>query len=479
MVGPGAPGPATKGRDPYSVQKNGRKVDDKQQPHLAINMPVLLTAFCSCENIMSVNQSEGSASVLSHAKRGMDSISAVPAEEEISLLDLLIVIVRYRWLILKTLGCTVGIGVILSLVLPIRYTATTAILPPQQGSSAGSSLMAQLGSLGSVASLAGGSLGLKNPNDLQVAMLKSRTVEDAMVDRFHLIQLFELKYKSDARKKLERIVDIDSGAKDGLIRISVTDRDPHRAEEMANGYVEEFKRLSATLAVTEASQRRLFFEQQLSQAKDNLANAEEDLKKTEQKTGLLQLDSQTRATIELLADLRGQIAAKEVEIAGIRSFATGENPELQMAEQQLAGLRAQEQKMGAASEGATNALIPKGNMQEASVEYIRKLRDVKYFETIFDLLARQYEVAKVDEARQGAVVQIVDRAIVPDKKSSPQRTYIVLGAAVLGLFFGVAWAFSRAALNRLSNNPAENSRLEVLKQLVSSDKHNKSPASRS
>jgi tyrosine-protein kinase Etk/Wzc len=126
-------------------------------------MPVLLTAFCSCENIMSVNQSEGSASVLSHAERGMDSISAVPAEEEISLLDLLIVIVRYRWLILKTLGCTVGIGVILSLVLPIRYTATTAILPPQQGGSAGSSLMAQLGSLGSVASLAGGSLGLKNP----------------------------------------------------------------------------------------------------------------------------------------------------------------------------------------------------------------------------------------------------------------------------------------------------------------------------
>jgi uncharacterized protein involved in exopolysaccharide biosynthesis len=239
---------------------------------------------------------------------------------------------------------------------------------------------------------------------------------------------------------------------------------------MANGYVEEFKRLSATLAVTEASQRRLFFEQQLAQAKDNLATAEEELKRTEQKTGLVQLDAQTRATIELLADLRGQIAAKEVQISAMRSFATGENPDLQIAEQQLAGLRAQEQRMGAASEGATNALIPKGNMQEAGIEYIRKLRDVKYFETIFDLLARQYEVAKVDEAREGAVVQVVDRAVVPDRKSSPKRTLIVLGSVVLGLFLGVVWAFSKEGWTRLSNNPAEHARMEELKGLVSSEK---------
>ena len=330
--------------------------------------------------------------------------------------------------------------------------------------------MSQLGNLGSVASLAGGNLGLKNPNDLQVAMLKSRTVEDAMVDRFHLMDFFKVTHKSDARKMFEKIVEIDSGLKDGLIRISVTDPSPQRAEEMANGYVEELKRLSATLAVTEASQRRLFFEQQLAQAKDNLANAEEDLKKTEQKTGLVQLDAQTRATIELLADLRGQIAAKEVQISAMRSFATGENPDLQIAEQQLAGLRAQEQRMGAASEGATNALVPKGNVQEAGIEYIRKLRDVKYFETIFELLARQYEVAKVDEARQGAVVQVVDRAVVPDRKSSPKRTLIVLGAAVLGLFSGVLWAFSREGLTRLSNNPEERSRVEELKELISSKK---------
>ena len=418
---------------------------------------------------MSVNQYEVSERVLSRPERGVDSISAVPPEGDISLLDILIVIVQYRRLILKIAAYTIVIGVVVSLLLPIRYTAMTSILPPQQ-TTAGSALMSQLGNLSSVASLAGSSLGLKNPNDLQVAMLRSRTVEDAMLDRFHLVELFKVKQRSDARKLLENIVDIDNGAKDGLIRISVTDRDPRHAAEMANGYVEEFKRLSANLAFTEASQRRLFFEQQLVQAKDNLANAEEDLKKTGQKTGLIQLDSQTRATIELVAELRGEIAAKEVQINAMRSFATGENPELQMAEQQLAGLRSQAEKMGAASEDASNALIPKGGMQEAGVEYIRKLRDVKYFETIFDLLARQYEIAKVDEARQGATIQVVDRAIVPDRRSSPKRTLIVLGAAVLGSFLGVIWAFAREGLTRLSNNPAEHDRLELLKKSISPGK---------
>ncbi len=400
----------------------------------------------------------------SRSRTSAESAVMLPPEEEISLLDLLIVLARRRRLILKCVLGTTLAGVIAAVLWPVRYTATTSILPPQQGSSAGSALMAQLGSLGSIASLGGGgALGLKNPNDLQVAMLKSRTVEDAMLDRFHLQQRYDEKRRSDARKKLEKEVDIDSGSKDGIIRISVTDRDPHFARDMAEGYVDLFKKFSATLAVTEASQRRLFFEQQLGQAKDNLATAEEDLKKTEQKTGLIQLDAQARAAIGLVADLRGQIAAKEVQIATMQAYATGENPNLQIAQQQLAGLRAQEEKMGAASEGATNALIPRGNMPAAGIEYVRKLRDVKYYETIFDLIARQYEVAKVDEAKEGSVVQVVDRAVVPDRHSSPQRTLIIIGSVVLGLILGIAWVFSAEGLARISNNPEERSRLQTLK----------------
>ncbi len=408
--------------------------------------------------------------MLSHAESEAASTFPESAEAEISLLDLAIVVVRNRWLIAKICLAVTLIGLLASLVLPVRYTASTAILPPQQTGSASSSLMSQLGGLGSMAAMAsGGSLSLKNPNDLQVALLKSRTVEDAMIDRYHLGDRYHAKLLSTARKRLESAVDIDSGAKDGIIRISVSDRDPQWAADMANGYVEVFKKFSATLAVTEASQRRLFFEQQLEQAKDHLAQAEEDLKRTEEKTGVIQLDAQARATIQLVADLRGQIAAKQAEITALRSFSTDENPKLQIALQELAGLQAQEQRMGATSEGAENALLPKGDIPQSSTEFVRKLREVKYNETIFELIARQYEMAKVDEARQGAAVQVVDRAITPDRHSFPPRILIVLGSLVFGLLLGVGWAFSRAALGRIADNPAERTRLDMLRGLISHD----------
>jgi uncharacterized protein involved in exopolysaccharide biosynthesis len=344
----------------------------------------------------------------------------------------------------------------------------TSILPTQQTAPAGAALLAQLGNLGPLASAAG-SLGLKNPNDLQVALLKSRTVEDAMINRFHLMDEYHIKLISDARVKLEHLVEIESSTKDPLIRISAMDSDPQRAADLANGYVEELKKLTSTLAVTEAAQRRVFFEEQLQQAKDNLAKAEEDLKKTQQKTGLLQLDSQTRAAIESAVSLRAQVVAKEVEISSLQLSATGENPQLQIAEQQLAALQAQLAKMGSAESG-TAPVLTNGIMQQESLEYIRKLRDVRYFETIFELLARQLEVAKVDEARQGAMIQVVDKAVKPDHHSSPKRTFIVLGSIVLGFLIGIGWAVSSEAIRRATRNPDERARLEILRSELWSKK---------
>lgn len=397
------------------------------------------------------------------AERDRPSDFSMPTEEEVSLFDMLLVVSQRRWLVVKIAICATVVGIILALVLPVHYTAVTSILPPQQNSSVGAALMSQLGSLGSLGSLAGGSLGLKNPNDLQVAFLKSRTVEDAMVDRFHLMDLYHSKLKSAARKTFENHVSIDDGSKDGLIRISVWDRSPQRAEALANGYVDEFKKFSATLAVTEASQRRLFFEQQLEQAKDNLAKAEADLRLTEQKTGVLQLDAQARSAISFAADLRAQIAAKQVEIEAIRSYATGDNPQLQIAEQQLAGLQAQEAKLASGASNPANAFLSKGNLQASSTEYIQKLRNVRYYETIFDLMARQYEIAKVDEARQGAIVQVVDRAVVPDNHSFPPRTLVVLFSIFLGFVLGVFWAL---VLKKL-DDPAAKTQMETLKRSLS------------
>jgi tyrosine-protein kinase Etk/Wzc len=383
-------------------------------------------------------------------------------EYEISVLDLLILLTRRKRFIIITTGVFVGVSAIIALLLPFRFTATTVILPPQN-QSAGTALMSQLSS--PMASLAASSgLGIKNPNDMYVAMFKSRTVEDAMVQRFDLMTEYHTKRRSDARKAFESQSDIENNAKDGLIRISVTDRDPRRAAEMTNAYVEEYRKLSGTLAITEAAQRRLFFEEQLAQAKDNLANAEEALKKTQQTTGVIQMDSQARALIESATSLRAQIAAKEVEIHAMRSFASDGNPDLQMAEQQLAGWQAQLSHLTGNRTGTEDDLIlSKGQVPGAGLEYVRKLRDVRYYDTIFELLAKQFEMAKLDEARQGALIQVVDPAIPPDRKSSPKRALIILGAALVGFFIAVGWVFITAALENVQKNLAYKERIEELR----------------
>ena len=388
------------------------------------------------------------------------------AADEISLLDLLIVLARRRRDLLAGTAATAVLAAIVSFLLPNRYTATTVVLPPQQNTSSAVALLGQLGSVNPLASLAGSSLGLKNPNDLQVAMLKSRTVEDAMIDRFNLMNLYRERRRSDARKALEKGMDIEDGLKDGLIRISVTDKSSRRAAEMANAYVEEYKKFSATIAVTEASQRRLFFEQQLVPAKENLANAEEALKQTQQKTGLIQLDGQARAVIESVAQLRGQVAAKEVQIRAMHQFASEQNPDLQLAEQELAGLQNELARMGAASGGSSgDFLMPKGTVPAAGLDYARKLRDVKYNETIFEILTKQFEIAKIDEARQGSVVQLVDKAVEPDKKSSPNRVLIVAIATVGGFVLAVFWVLFSESLRFARRDPRQREQLDALVEL--------------
>ena len=265
------------------------------------------------------------------------------------MLDILVLLLeRKRFIVRFVLGAFV-LAIVVSLLLPVQYEAKIVLLPPQQNSSIGSALMGQLGnlgSLGSLASLAGGGLGLKNPADMYVSLLTSRTVEDAMIQRFGLMQEYHEKRMSDTRKEFERRTTAVAGTKDGLIRLSVEDRDPKRAAELANGYVEEFRKLSASLAITEAARRRLFFEQQVQQAKDKLTEAEEAMTKTQQSTGVLQIDSQARALIESAAVLRAQVVAKQVQIEGMRSFATDDNPGLVLAKQELAALQSQLEHRG-------------------------------------------------------------------------------------------------------------------------------------
>jgi uncharacterized protein involved in exopolysaccharide biosynthesis len=387
-------------------------------------------------------------------------------ETEISLLDLVVLTVEHKRFIIRFVLGTLALAIVVSLLLPIRYEAKIVLLPPQQNSSIGSMLSGQLGgALGALGALAGGGLSLKNPNDMYVALLTSRTVEDGMIDRFGLMREYHAKRMSGARKTLEHRTTVVSGSKDGLIRLTIEDGEPKRAAELANGYVEEFRKLSASLAITEAARRRLFFEQQLQQAKDSLSAAEEAMAKTQQSTGVLQIDSQARSLIESAAVLRAQVVAKQVQIEGMRSFATEDNPEVILAKQELAALQSQLARLGGSEHDDPSDLnLSKGTATQAGMEYLRRYRDLKYKETVFELLAKEFEIAKLDEAREGSIIQVVDAAVVPDKKSFPPRTLIVIGMTILGFFVAVFWAFVRERSARAFETPENRERLKAIKR---------------
>jgi len=270
---------------------------------------------------------------------------------------------------------------------------------------------------------------------------------------------------SDARKVLESRTTAVAGTKDGLIRLSVEDRDPRRAAELANGYVEEFRKLSVSLAITEAARRRLFFEQQLQQAKDSLSIAEEAMRSTQQSTGVLQIDSQARSLIESAAVLRGQVVAKQVQIQSMRSFAAEDNPRLVLAKQELAALQAQLERLaGSQHDAGSDIILSKGRVTGSGLEYVRRLRDLKYNETVFELLAKQFEIAKLDEAREGSIVQVVDTAVPPDKRSSPHRLLIVVSVTILALFLVGFWIVLRQRWALASDLPENRQRLEAIRE---------------
>jgi uncharacterized protein involved in exopolysaccharide biosynthesis len=361
------------------------------------------------------------------------------------MIDAALLLLRHKRLLLLVPLVAALVAAAVSLLLPNYYAGVTKILPPQQNQSSAALLVAQLGTS---AGLPASAVGLKNPNELYVGMLKSRTVADRLVERFGLQKLYERDTLEDARRVLAERTAISHG-RDGLITIQFEDQDRKRAAAVANGYVEELYRLTQTLAVTEAGQRRLFLDKQLKLTKDALADAEVALKKTQEATGLIKLDEQGRAIIDAVAKLRAQIAAKEVEAGAMRAFATDVNPAYVRLQQEISGLRnelARLEKNNRA--GGGDIFVPTGKVPEAGLEYVRRLREVKYYETVFELLAKQFEIAKIDEARDTSLVQVLDEAVVPERKSRPHRARIVIVCAILALLAAIAWALMRDAFAR-------------------------------
>ncbi len=378
-------------------------------------------------------------------------------------LDSLIVIAKRKKLVAVISGGTTLMCLTVALLLPNVYTGTAKLMPPQQSQSSAAMLLGQLGGLGL---FAGGQLGIKNPNDLYVGMLNSRTVADVLIERFKLQQLYDTNTMVETRKVLADKTAI-TASKDGLITIEVDDEDPARAAAIANAYTEQLDKLTQVLAVTEAAQRRLFFERQVNEAKEKLAEAEMLLKTTQEQTGLIKLDDQGRAIIEAVATLRAQIAAKEIELRSMRTFATQGNPDYIRVQEQLVGLKAELSKLERKqSTSVGDVLVPTGRVPEAGLEYLRRFRNVKYYETVFELLAKQFEMAKIDEAKDAAIVQVVDRAVPPDRKAKPKRLLIVVLGMFAGLFIALLAAFAREAKERIEEDGAGASRLAMLRSYL-------------
>lgn len=376
-------------------------------------------------------------------------------DEQVDFLDLLIVLAKNKRSIFKFTAGIAMLSVIVTLFFTNMYTASTTILPPQQNQS---SAAAMLGQLGALAGMAGASMGIKTPSDLYIGMLKSRNVEDDLVKRFNLKSLYKTNIEEQARKALEGNTAIAS-RKDGFITIDFTDKDPKRASEIANAYVDELDRLTSSLAVTEASQRRLFFEKQLNLVKENLSKAEFDLQKLQAKAGLIQVYPLEKEIAESNAKLRAELAAKEIQLSAMRVGVTPNNPDYVRLQGEIASLK---KKLDGSDGG--NGFDP--SMSKESIEYIQKFRNVKYNQAVLEMLYKQYELAKIDEAKDYPVIQVLDKATPPEKKSKPKRALIVILSTFAAFFMSVFYAFVREALNKVDSDPKMSGKLEVLKQLA-------------
>lgn len=299
-------------------------------------------------------------------------------------------------------------------LIPPTFTAVTTFMPPQQAQGAAASAMASLGAL---AGLAGAVGGVRNSGDQYVALMQSVTLSDRMIDQFALMKVYETDFRVDARRVLASNVRITLGKRDGWITVEVDDRSPKRAADMANRYVDELRRLSGSLAVTEAQQRRTFFEQQLGQSRERLVRAQQALQASGFNPGALK--AEPRAAAEAYARLKAETTAAEVRLQTLRSsFAEGSS-EVRQHKEMLAALRDQ---LARSEQPAATGNGP---------DYVGKFREFKYQETLFELYAKQYELARVDESREGALIQVVDVATPPEKKSKPKRTVLAIAATLL------------------------------------------------
>ncbi len=372
--------------------------------------------------------------------------SPPPEEDEISLLDLGVVLAEnLRLLVFGPIAAgLVALG--FSFMITPTFTARTSFLPPQQQQSSATAMLAQLGAL---SGLAGSAAGLKNPSDQYVALVKSLAVADRLLERFKLMDLYDVRFRDEAHKVLAKNTKVSAG-KDGLMIVEVDDSSAQRAADIANAYVVELRSLLGSLALTEAQQRRIFFERQLEQTKVKLTAAEVALGGIGVSAETIKSDP--KAAVETVARLGAQVTAQEVKLASMRGYLTETAPEFRQAQLALIALRTQLQKSEAG-----------GSLTSSVGGYIGKYRDFKYQETLFELFSRQFELAKVDEAREGALIQVVDAALPPERRSKPAKALIAMIATLAAGMCLLLWIFVMKGFENCKASPENAGKLAAIR----------------
>lgn len=383
----------------------------------------------------------------------------VDDEDEINLLYLLVVILKRKKMIAVIVLVFILIAVVRSLGIQPKYLAETTILPPQQSNSN----ISQILRLSAASNLTAASLRTVKQNEVYVGMLKSRTIYDYIIDRFSLMESYKAKYKENARKKLAGSVTIKN-RDDGIISLSVRDKDPRKAADIANAFIDKLKEMNQTFAITEASKKRLFYEEQLAKVKEALGRSEAAMQNFQKKTGVIKIEAQAEAVIGAITDLSAKIAAKEVELKVMKTYAEPRNPDLQKSEEAVMGMKEQLQKLKAKSEENQDLLVSTGSISEVSSDYAKKLRELKYNENLFEIMSTQYEAACMDEARDAIIIQVIDKAEPPAKSERSNLRLNVALAGVVGFFLAIFAAFFMEFVERVSGDPENKELIGLIKK---------------
>ena len=376
----------------------------------------------------------------------------------IGLMEALTWIGEGKRLIAIVTGAVAVLSVVAALLLPKTYTARATLLAPGSQQQSGSA--AALAALGSLGTLAGAAA--KTPDDLYVALLKSDSVVRGLDERFKLRERYDAEQFETLRKVVPSWVRIASDKKSGLISVEVDDHESKFAADLANAHSTEVAKVLSRLAVSEAQLRRVFFKKQLNETKEHLIKAEQDLRQVQERSGVIVLDKQAEALITGAAQVRAQIAEREVQLKVLLTGATEQNPDVIRLTSELRALRGELARMESSQGGKPGSAVdmPVGKLPEAAIDNVRARRELKVQETLLESMIRQYEIAKLDEAKEGSSLQVVDAALPPDRKSKPSGVIVVLTSTLLAFLASVTFVFMRrfSAWSREMNPEAATAR---------------------